>query len=235
MISLLFKFFGDSTPLRQEAEKAKKDMGKAGADIGKEFGSQFKGLVMQTIGLGAVAGIVKSAVGEVTKSVATANASGGSPGAELAMARVMEATGMTREQITEVARVEPQKFAAMVKRFESPMSDEQMRMTADALTDLTTAVKNTGDTLLSALTFVATANNGEMRGFPVIGSTGFSPGGLTPSQMRFNTQGAVEPTRAFIDAAQAKFASDAVFNELVDVTWKQIAETQRVREAVERN
>jgi hypothetical protein len=235
MISLLFRFYGDSTPLKQEAEKAKNEMSKAGVDIGKEFGNQLKGAVMSTVGIGAVVGLFKSAFSEASKAIKGTNLTGGSPGGEIALNRAMEATGMTREQIMEVAAAEPRKFEAMMKRFETPIPDETIRGSVDALTDLTIAVKNTADTMISAAANIATANTGVMTGFPVIGSTGFSPGGLTPSQMRFNNQGATEPVRAFIDAARSKFESDADFNAKVDRENRTIEELQKLRQAVEKS
>ncbi len=101
MISLLFKFFGDSKPLVEETRKAKKEMSGAGVDIGKEFGSQFKGAVMGFIGAGAIVGAFRSAMTDAQKVRMDALRTGMSEQRVQLLDSAAEKLGISSEQLSE--------------------------------------------------------------------------------------------------------------------------------------
>lgn len=238
MISLLFKFFGDSTPLRQEAEKAKKDMGKAGADIGKEFGSQLKGAIMSTVGIGAIVSGMKQALSEISEAQKGSATSGLGIKETQALERAAKATGLTTEQILSAARERPSEFAGMISKFESPLSENDLKNIASA----GSAAKSAWSWLLDQTLLMGTRLGNQARGLvqsiggSVIGDeqasvegrfrlmTGMSPSAMSdPAPIRF-TKSAMEMER-----------SNAAFGEMVDAVNRQIEETRKVREAVEKN
>jgi hypothetical protein len=238
MISLLFKFFGDSTPLRQEAEKAKKDMGKAGADIGKEFGSQIKGAIMGAIGVGAIASALKAQIAEIGKAAGTAAGTGGEIGTTLALQRAADATGMKPEEILAAAKRSPKEFEPFIKQFESGLGEKNLRnvvrgrdvasefggMFVDALMDgLIKSVNRIGGVFKSAIGY-SIGDPKMMAEGTVATVTGIAPGVMEPS-----------PTERFMGAVRSQAESDAAFNEMVDAVNRQIEETRKVREAVEKN
>lgn len=129
MISLLFKFLGDSTPLKREAEKAKGEMSKAGGDIGKEFGTQLKGQMMAAIGVGAVVSALRKSMEEATKAANEAALGGGVTKIRenIALSRAAEATGLQKSEIMDIAKQRPDVFGQFIKQFEPIAPEGQMR------------------------------------------------------------------------------------------------------------
>ncbi len=241
LISLLFKFTGDRTPLKQEAEKAKQDMSKAGSDIGKEFAGQLKGAIMSVVGISAVAATIKKAFSDAAKGEIAAASAGGAAGGireNIAMERAMQATGLSREQIQATAQQNPEQFSAFIKRFEPGASEADLRNVAAAKASGEQVMSMFGDTLASK---VAGAGNRivspfEMLGGLLSGNTGQMKSGLV--RMITGSEpgaGGESQQAAFVRLNAAREASDREFAELVDATNRQIEETRKVREAIERN
>lgn len=238
MISLLFRFFGDSTPLRQEAEKAKKDMGKAGADIGKEFGSQIKGAIMSTVGIGAIISGMKQAFAEISEAQKGSAASGLGIKETLALERAAKATGLTTEQILSVAKERPSEFAGMISQFESSLGENDLKNIAAA----GSAAKSAWSWLVDQTLLMGTRLGNQARG--LVQSIGGSVIGDEQASVegRFRLMTGMSPS-AMSDPAPIRFAksateierSNAAFNEMVDAVNRQIEETRKVREAVEKN
>lgn len=114
MISLLFKFFGDSKPLVEETKKAKAEISKEGGNLGKAFGEQFKGFVMGYIGAGAIAGAVKKLVGDAAKIEQGATKLGVSIEAFQELTKAAEAVGMTVEELQQAAPKIAKEFTALM-------------------------------------------------------------------------------------------------------------------------
>lgn len=238
MISLLFRFFGDSTPLKQEAEKAKKDMSKAGGDIGKEFGSQLKGAIMSTVGISAIVSGMKQAFSDIAEAQKGTAATGLGIKETQALDRAAKATGLTKEQILGVAKERPAEFAGMISQFETPISETDLRNIASAGAE----AKSAWAWLLDQSLLMGVRLGNQARG--LVQSIGGSIVGDQQASVegRFRLMTGRSPS-AMEDPAPIRFArsafeieaSNAAFNEMVDAVNVQIEETRKVREAIERN
>jgi hypothetical protein len=238
MISLLFRFFGDSTPLKKEAEKAKGEMSKAGGEIGKEFAGQLKGAVMGAVGIGALAGALKSKLEEVGKAATAAAATGGEIGPTLAMERASQATGMKQEDILAAAKRSPETFGPFIQQFESGLPETALRNVSRGKAVSGRVWDMIVDAVLNKLVeagsrFVGAAQFGA--GFMMknmnLQRQGLTTAitGVAPSVM------SATPTERFLGAVRSQAESDAIFNEMVDAENRLIEETKRVREAIERS
>lgn len=240
MISLLFRFFGDSTPLKKEAEKAKGEMSQAGASIGKEFGAQLKGAIMSTVGIGAIVGQIKKAAAEAMQGQmdAAADVAGLGTRETIALTRAAKASGLTREQIMMTGRENPELFSRFISQFEPGMSESDLNNLAETGRTVGTALSNVGASvgaglanlynrivgLTASLWGSATGNNAMSVSGRNMLVTGQSSG---PQN--------VSPVVEFVRSKTAMDASSAAFGEMVDAVNRQIEETRKVREAVEKN
>jgi hypothetical protein len=239
MISLLFKFLGDSTPLKQEAEKAKGEMSKAGAGIGKEFGTQLKGAIMATIGISAIVQGIKASVAEaMAASVqSAADVSGLGVRETIALNRAEKASGMTREQILMTGREKPELFAKFIKQFEPGLSEESLKNAAETGQNVKGLFSRLSDSALSGLSDVYNRTVGLTASLygSAFGNQALSVEGR---RMLMTGQAAApgkSPTLSFISANTEMRRSEIALNEVADNTNRLIEETQKLRQAVEKN
>jgi hypothetical protein len=235
MISLLFKFFGDSTPLKKEAEKAKGEMKTLGGEIGQTFGSQFKSQIMATIGLGAIAAAVKSEIADIQKAAKEGTLAGRGTREELALSRAAAATGLSKEDILEQGKRDPEAFANLMKRHESPLSEGQLTDVSRSTTEGISVGKQVLDKVLQsampslnqgigAVKAGLSLLSGDKAGF--YGSAAQAVTGVSSASLRAG------PEESFLQSVRASRQSDAEFNAMVDEVNQRL---EAIKEAVEKS
>lgn len=220
LISLLFKFTGDRTPLKQEAEKAKQDMSKAGSDIGKEFASQMKGQIMAAIGIGAIVGQFRKTIDEIKNAARGSMTSGLAPTAEMALKRAEEDTGIPREEILGMAKTEPAKFEKFIRQYEPSITDAQI---AEA-ERVRRAAKMSADRVTETAIAAAVSPGYGSESMASVQGLSIAPG----PRMQFAQPRIENPTQDFTQLVIAA-------REQAAAAKAQIEETRKVREAIERN
>lgn len=114
MLSLLYRIAGDVNPLRQSLKEGEKAAKVSGGIMGKEIGGQLKASVMRYIGAGAILGELSKLAEKSSKilSGAAERSVGVEAFQELALAA--EKSGLSIEQIQNLARELPVDFAKMM-------------------------------------------------------------------------------------------------------------------------
>lgn len=219
LISLLFKFTGDRTPLKQEAEKAKADMSKAGSEIGKEFASQMKGQIMAAIGIGAIVGQFKKTVDEIKQAARESRTSGLAPTAEMALRRAEEDTGLPREEIMAMARKEPAKFEAFIKPYEPAITDAQIAEAERIRSATKMAANRVTENAIAAA--VSPGYGAESMG--AVQGLNIAPG----PRLQFAQPRITNPTQDFVDLV-------VVARQQAEIAKAQLEEARKLRDTVER-
>lgn len=139
MISLLFKFFGDSKPLVAEGDKAKAALSKKGGEVGKAFGEQFKGAVMGFVGAGAIIGAVRKMAQDAVRIRAEAAIEGVGVEEFQKLEIAAKSVGMSVSELREAAPGLASEFAALMDAVESSsgiMDAGTVKNLADAAAEL---------------------------------------------------------------------------------------------------
>lgn len=103
MVSLLFRFSGDSSPLIRALDAMSGPAKRAGDVVGKEFGTQMKQTVLRYIGAGAIINVIRKTMTDAmqVQGEAIREGLGVEPMQELAKAAA--AAGMTVKELREAA------------------------------------------------------------------------------------------------------------------------------------
>lgn len=169
MLSLLWKFLGDNSPIKKAMADTAPAAKQSGSEIGKVFGSQFKASVMRFIGAGALIGLVQKQMADAVKLEGDALRKG--LGVE-AMQELEEATRQTGLTLAELQKVAPssgaalEKFARLMESIRAAggiVDEKTVKQLADVADSLRQITRQVAPVMAAALKIISAATIFGMR------------------------------------------------------------------------